>query len=271
MPKQDSPETTVRLHRVTSDWGEGSSDAPDAEGGGAAATTGDATWTHSFFNDVRWSSVGGDFAATQSAQLPVDRFGPYVFGSTEGMVADVKSWLDNPESNFGWILIAAEDVKSARRFNSRENSNDERRPMLEISYTPTVDPPDPTWDWTGPWFDPTLDGEGYLVYKTPAGWLIFFFGYTSDNEQLWLISDVVPIEGLLYGQTYELRMLVGTPGSFSMPSPSSELQVYGTLQILLNNCQSGVFVLNGLDGIKTSNVIKLIGVEGKKLGHPQTQ
>jgi hypothetical protein len=34
---------TVFLHRVSADWGEGTSDAPDEEGKGAAATTEDAT------------------------------------------------------------------------------------------------------------------------------------------------------------------------------------------------------------------------------------
>jgi hypothetical protein len=39
---------TVSLHRINSSWGEGTSDAPDEEGAGTQAATGDATWLHRF-------------------------------------------------------------------------------------------------------------------------------------------------------------------------------------------------------------------------------
>jgi hypothetical protein len=47
-----------------------------------------------------------------------------------------------------------------------------------------------------------------------------------------------------------------------MPTPSADLETWGTLQVLLADCVSGVFVLDGADGMKTSNVTKLIGIEG---------
>lgn len=260
LSKEDSPATTVRLFRLEADWGEGSSDASGQEGGGTAATTGDATWNHRFFDNMTWNNRGGDFANSESAQFVAGSFGAYVVESTAALVADVQDWLDNPGGNFGWILIAAEDVKSARRFNSRENSNADRRPMLEIEYS-MGSTPDPG-DFSGPWFDPTLDGEGYLIYKTPVGWLIYFFGYSADNQRLWLVSNLVDIENLVFGQTYEFSMLVGAPGSFGMPTPSPELTSWGILQILLNDCVTGVFTLDGVDGMKTSNVQKVIGVEG---------
>src|SRR4030095_5835758 len=40
---------TVELHRLSADWGEGTSVAPGEEGEGAPATTNDATWRHRFF------------------------------------------------------------------------------------------------------------------------------------------------------------------------------------------------------------------------------
>jgi hypothetical protein len=258
--KEDSPATTVRLFRLEADWGEGSSDAPGQEGGGTSATTGDATWDHRFFDNMTWNSPGGDFANSESAQFVAGSFGAHMVESTAALVADVQGWLDNPGGNFGWILIAGEDVKSARRFNSRENSNAERRPMLEIEYTMGTTP-DPG-DFSGPWFDPTLDGEGYLIYKTPVGWLIYYFGYSADGQRLWLVSNLVDIESLVFGQTYEFSMLVGEPGSFELPTPSSALTSWGILQILLTDCVTGVFTLDGVDGVKVSNVVKVIGVEG---------
>ena len=55
------------------------------------------------------------------------------------MVADVQAWLNDPDTNFGWILIGNEsDRQVAMRFNSRENSNEASRPVLEVQYTVAV-------------------------------------------------------------------------------------------------------------------------------------
>lgn len=127
----------MTLHRVVSNWGEGASDAFGNEGSGAPAEAGDATWRHTFFDTQFWSGPGGDFAAGPSAMAVVDQFGPYTWGSTSGMVADVQDWLDNPATNFGWVLIGNEAVSvTAKRFDSRENPVPENRPVLIVDYTP---------------------------------------------------------------------------------------------------------------------------------------
>jgi hypothetical protein len=56
--------------------------------------------------------------------------------------------------------------------------------------------------------------------------------------------------------------VIGKPGTFDNPTPSTELTPYGTLSVTFYDCGSGQFILDGLDGKKTSNVIKLIGVDG---------
>jgi hypothetical protein len=127
---------TVNLHRILTDWGEGTSDATGEEGRGAQATTNDATWSHAFFNTTQWTNPGGDFASTSSASQTIGSNGFYTWGSTSQMVADVQNWLDNSSSNFGWILIGNEnDTKTAKRFDSRENSNVSNRPVLSVTYT----------------------------------------------------------------------------------------------------------------------------------------
>ncbi len=256
--------TNVRVQRLQSDWGEGASDAGNPGGDGAAAATGDATWNHRFFDNMTWNSPGGDFAATVSAQMMMDMVGSYTFSSSTAMVADVQGWLDNPAENFGWILLANEDAGSARRFNSRELTNASARPILEVEYTmgATEPSPVPGSDWSGPWFDPTLEGEGFLVYQTPVGWLIYYFGYSADNQRLWLISNIVDIADLQFGQAYEFTMFVGEPGSFGMPTPSDELEEWGTLDVELDDCVTGLFTLDGVDGLKVSDVQKVVGVEG---------
>ena len=262
--QENSPATNVRVLRLQADWGEGSANAGNPGGAGAAATTGDATWNHRFFDNMLWNNPGGDFAATVSAQMMMDSTGSYTFSSSTAMVADVQGWLDNPGGNFGWILLANEDAGSARRFTSRESSNVGNRPMLDVEYTmgETGPVPVPGSDWSGPWFDPTLEGEGFLVYQTSVGWLIYYFGYSADNMRLWLISNIVDIEDLQFGQAYEFTMLVGEPGSFGMPSPSEELAEWGTLEVVLDDCENGIFTLDGDDGLKVSDVQLVVGVEG---------
>ncbi len=129
---------TVTLHRVTADWGEGSSDAGSNEGKGIASATNDATWIHRFFNNTLWNQAGGDFVSDISASQSVGNLGKYNWGSTEKMVADVQSWIDNPALNFGWILIGNEaTAHTAKRFESRENGTEASRPTLTVSFLTT--------------------------------------------------------------------------------------------------------------------------------------
>jgi len=131
---------TIEVFRVSADWGEGASDAFGEEGGGTAAAANDATWIHRFFNTSLWTTPGGDFAASASASASVDGLGSYSWGAAGGLVADVQHWLDNPASNFGWILIGNESAAaSAKRFDSRESAVVANRPTLVIDFTP---PPD---------------------------------------------------------------------------------------------------------------------------------
>ncbi len=130
---------SVTLHRLIADWGESTSVASGGGGGGGgggAAATGDATWIHTFFNTDFWASPGGDFSGTVSASLAVAGTGPYTWGSTGRMVLDVQFWLDNPGSDFGWIIIGDEaSSSSAKRFATREHATAGLRPQLTIDFT----------------------------------------------------------------------------------------------------------------------------------------
>ena len=129
----------VRIHRVTANWGEGTSDAPAQEGGGAASTTDDATWLHTFYDTAQWASLGGDFIATASATTTVGNVGFYTWGSTAAMVTDVTGWRDDPSTNFGWIVIGNEAVQTtAKRFDTRENPIPANRPTLIVFHSPPV-------------------------------------------------------------------------------------------------------------------------------------
>lgn len=255
--RDESFPSTVNLLRVQTNWGEAESDAPGEEGQGGPAFPGDATWTYRFFASQEWGTPGGNFVEVPSATVDMDGAGAYTLGSTSSMVANVQDWIDNPTTNFGWILIGNELATSAKRINSRTNPNEETLPILEVEYSATGS----AFDYSGVWYDPSLDGEGYLIYETPYGWLIYFFGYSDEGDRLWLVSEIVTLDQLLFGEPFELPMLVGEPGSFEKPTPSDELKPWGTLTVTFNSCTTGEFVLEGTDGDKTSEVIKLAGVE----------
>jgi hypothetical protein len=131
---------TIELHKLLADWGEGTSHAPMGEGDGAPATPNDATWRHRFFDSVFWTTQGGDFSAMVSASQSVAGVGHYTWSSTQ-MVADVQSWLDNPGSNFGWLVLGNETASATtKRFDTRESASP---PVLTIEYTRAAPAPRP--------------------------------------------------------------------------------------------------------------------------------
>ena len=149
-PPSDLGTRTFALHRLTKDWGEGSSDAGQfADGDGTAPTTGDATWNFAFYSSDQWSSPGADFIGTASATTNISGTGKYTWAG-DGLVADVQEWVDNPDSNFGWILQGPDTNQTARQFDSREATNASNRPKLTITYTPGAD------QWAG--YDILEDG-----------------------------------------------------------------------------------------------------------------
>ena len=130
--------SSVMLHRLTTDWGEGASDAAGPEGSGAPAETGDATWLHTFFDGGIWTKPGGEYTSAASASAEVgDANGEVSWESTQLLVEDVQRWLDRPLDDHGWILIGDESaVRTAKRFNSREHPTESSRPRLTIQYRP---------------------------------------------------------------------------------------------------------------------------------------
>jgi hypothetical protein len=131
------------LHRMLKPWGEGSQVSPtnctSCAGWGSPATTNEACWDDPFaFAAGDWTSPGAaptnDFLATPASVTTVYKDENYVFVSTPALVADVQLWLDEPGTNFGWMLLCqAEGTPfSARRFGSREHPF--TPPTLAIDY-----------------------------------------------------------------------------------------------------------------------------------------
>jgi hypothetical protein len=118
-----------RLHRLLKDWGEGNK-AGNPPALGAPAGTNECNWTHRFaFTSEIWAAPGGSNGVDYASDYSVDTYiydrlsSPYTFGPAAGMSADLQQWLDQPKTNFGWMIVAEhEEINfTARRFASRED------------------------------------------------------------------------------------------------------------------------------------------------------
>jgi len=142
----DQTPRTISLFHLTADWGEGitgsNSTTVGGTGQGFPANPGDATWNARFFGSTNWTTPGGDFRATASGSLAVGSqfYSPQTWQSTPGMVADVQEWLDAPSTNYGWILINAneKDRQTHRAFYTKEWSDPAMQPQLLVTYVAPV-------------------------------------------------------------------------------------------------------------------------------------
>ena len=95
----------ISVYKLTESWTEGTTDegclVTDAcTIPGILITGADVSWSHATFNTAAWSTSGGTFASTASATSSKD-FSLY---EGQGITDDVKAWVANSASNFGWIL-----------------------------------------------------------------------------------------------------------------------------------------------------------------------
>ena len=134
MSQTTSGPQSIGLHKIASDWGEGTSNS--SGGQGAPATQGDATWLHTFYDSSFWGAQGGDFLSQASAEDTVDTPAFYTWESTSELILDVQNWLDNPSSNFGWLAIGEEITnQTTKRFETRENPIPANRPTLTVFWS----------------------------------------------------------------------------------------------------------------------------------------
>ena len=204
------------LHRLISDWGEGTSNANGQEGGGVTSTTDDVTWIHSFYPSGFWNNAGGDFDSTVSASKLVGgqgAEGAYSWGSTAQMVADVQAWLDSPATNYGWILMGPEDVRSAKRFDSREvnvNHNTSGTPPSLLIEFSSGGPEIFNWIGTGSG-GPFNDDNNWDTGHAPSSSTdIVNLVNTEQTDQVATLDSSVTIDDLtIDGTTNAMALSIG--------------------------------------------------------------
>jgi hypothetical protein len=103
------------------------------------------TWNWADNPVAAWGLPGAsredDAMPTASALVNVTGLGQYNYVSTPELVADVQAWVDNPESNAGWLLRSdTEAAFTARHFGTRENSSGAASLTIEYEMAPVAEP-----------------------------------------------------------------------------------------------------------------------------------
>ncbi len=122
-----------------------------------------------------------------------------------------------------------------------------------------VDAPEEALDLDGVWYDPATSGEGFNVTQGRQGIVAFFYGYDSSGERLWLASDVIRTS-VVAGEPVSVAMFLGESGTFDQPG--SALTEWGTLTITAESCASVRFDLDGSDGTKRLQAVRLADGSG---------
>jgi hypothetical protein len=142
---------TITLNTLSQDWNEataGGGNATKGGGSGYTANPGDATWTSSGISP--WAD-GAAFNTTISDSLQIGSLGFHTF-SGANLITDIQNWVNNPDTNFGWILRGNELTNgSSKRFSSSENTGGggTNVPVLNIEYQAAVVPvPAAVWLFT---------------------------------------------------------------------------------------------------------------------------
>lgn len=134
---------TFDLHRVLADWGEGIGSGMNVGAGlGAPANAGEVTWNSRFHGTSAWTTPGGasgtDFIATPSASSVMASTLAF---SSVNMATDAQLWLNNSGTNFGWVILAANEslAPTASRILTREDTVN--HPLLTLTYELPATPP----------------------------------------------------------------------------------------------------------------------------------
>jgi hypothetical protein len=127
---------TFYLHRLLQSWGEGSGSGQFSPGLGSPAADGECTWNSRFHGSSLWTTPGGaagtDYVSTASASAIMTSSNLSFSGGA--MATDVQAWLDTPGTNYGWVVIQAnEAIEGATHLESREDPPN--APTLTVQYT----------------------------------------------------------------------------------------------------------------------------------------
>jgi hypothetical protein len=140
--------SNFELHRMLVSWVEGNKGGSGGNRNGATATAGESTWLYRNYNTNFWTGgfgggAGSDYATTISGTKLINVAGQTnTWNNTPALMSDVQLWLDDPGSNFGWMLLSDGQGNggTARRFGTRESTDPLERPLLTIDFSAVPEP-----------------------------------------------------------------------------------------------------------------------------------
>jgi hypothetical protein len=155
-PSSGAVNSVFDLNTLSASWAEGTG----SDRGGSPAGPNAATWNNRFgTSGSPWTTPGGDFSSSISAFVSILGDGVYTFRSP-ALATDVQGWLNNPATDFGWMLRSESELTSRtiRRFGSHEDIGNS--PVLSIQYVMVPEPS--TWSLVGL-------GLGAMAWKLRRG------------------------------------------------------------------------------------------------------
>ncbi len=118
----------------------------------------------------------------------------------------------------------------------------------------------PITDPTGAWFDPALNGVGFVLMQVENGSVMYYYGYDDAGKRLWLLSEVID-ETWIKGEAKTLVMYEGKADAntnFTTPPGTAPGTVeWGKVEMRFDDCSSGFAKLSGADGEQTFTLTKL--------------
>ena len=120
---------TFELFELDTRWNEGVGTGNQ----GAAALAGEVTWNEAQSGVVDWTD-GGSFSPTLLSQNTISSVGTTSFESTLDFTSAVQRMIDNPATNFGFILRST-DPSSAVRLDTRDSGTPARL-SVNVSVVP---------------------------------------------------------------------------------------------------------------------------------------
>ncbi len=122
-------------------------------------------------------------------------------------------------------------------------------------------------DLSGSWYNTATPGQGFnLDMVSENRFLLYFYGYHNDGEQLWLYGDFNPgAAAFAWNVPVTLDMYVLDGGGFqTFPAPAS--RIWGTARLIFETCKRATIELAGESGTQILQLDKLNTTRG--LGCP---
>lgn len=202
----------------------------------------------------------GGVLSTDGNELQASELERFAVDTLAGIVEPVSfSDLNDFDNN---LELCLDTDAAVRQVTVAENTVIDPNGDPNLVTSAPVAAPENALEINGVWFDPATAGEGMTVTQGRQGTVAYFFGYDAFGERLWLVSDVISTE-FHAGRAVSAPLFLGEGGTFD--SPMDSIAPWGTLTVTVESCDAVQFDLDGVDGLKTLNAVRL--ADGGRICH----